>query len=701
MLACKSSAETTRQIAKLENDISDLRRIKAAFEMRLSSALGKISEYERSVKAGEIREAEKDEKISKLEKDVSLAMSSLSETRSRLEISVTSERELSVTLEEERTSRAAEKNLATRRHAALSAELAAAHADHSVAIDAMKRDSDARSHQATSALDTLRTELKAVSDDAVLREEALKLSFERSARNELETLKRSHASELFDAKAKCKELEETVANLTAAIASLEVQKEKGLAYVSNLQAALRARDIDIQSLREEAENELAVMDGQITASRADAESALSRLTLIESRLVEARREADMFRAKAERQARQVGEHQQYQQYREGTDVGGGVCILSTDEFSLSPHASLESVDSYLKLLSREIETLKKEREKIGSLLEEMIHFVGTRGLSLPRSILAEFEDEEEGGVLKGLFSNNENEREEEDEDEDEEEKEGEEDNVEIHSSIATASSSSIPTAARGRAQRVKIDADIDVDAPLQQTRRRMTRRRERSKIIAMRRGRGEGENNDEDIDVDKDVLSAMESAQVVSQSLLKLAEMRNVIANKEISLASLKRKEAESSFSRISLEMQCQKQEDAVAELEAKLTRASLLHQRLMKALSDADIQVLGTDTSFNIFQNDGGEDGEGVEEYDVELVKEEKKSMRRRKMSDNDDVENRQGLKPRQNKIKSSVSSSVTKEIIDNDEFVPASSVFLSSSSTAVAASSVYAPAPRRKEAE
>jgi hypothetical protein len=117
----------------------------------------------------------------------------------------------------------------------------------------------------------------------------------------------------------------------------------------------------------------------------------------------------------------------------------------------------------------------------------------------------------------------------------------------------------------------------------------------------------------------------------------------------------------------------------------------------LMKALSDADIQVLGTDTSFNILQNDG----EGIEEYDVEFVEEEKKLMRRRKMSDSDDAENRQVLKPRQNKIKSSVSSSVTKEIIDNDEFVPASSVFLSSSSTAVAASSVYAPAPRRKEAE
>ncbi len=76
-----------------------------------------------------------------------------------------------------------------------------------------------------------------------------------------------------------------------------------------------------------------------------------------------------------------------------------------------------------------------------------------------------------------------------------------------------------------------------------------------------------------------------------------------------------------------------------------------------------------------------------------------EKNTMRRRKMSGNDNVGNRQVLKPRQNKIKSSAASSVTKEILENDEFVPASSVFLSS--TAVAASSVYAPAPIRKEAE
>lgn len=686
MLASRSSVETTQQIAKLENDISDLRRIKAAFEMRLSSALGKVSECERVIKLGETREAEKDEKIVKLERELNSAMASLAETKSRLESSIAAERDVCITLEEERSSRTAEKALAGRRHAALSSELSTAHADHCIAIDELKRDADSRAQHASSALETLRSQLKAVSDDALLREEALKMSFERSTKNEVEALKRMHTIELLDVQARCKEFEDTIATLTASVSSLEVQKEKGLAYVSNLQAALRARDIDIQSLRDEAENELEVMDGQITAAKADAEAALSRLTLIESRLVEARREADMYRSKSERQARHVIELEQ-QQRNGGGGGGGGVSgssvMMTGDNLLLPPHASLESVDAYLKLLSVEIDSLRDEREKVGSLLESLVHFIGTRtGLALPKIILDEFEKD-------GLFRGGGEEEEEKEEEEEEEKVE----TLTLTSDVVVASSSS---STGGGAQRVKIDASENEEDKASLQDKRRTRKSSKSSKTSMRdkftvssqkgvkmktilmkqRGGVDGDREskyDDDEEDDENTLSVNEGAQVVSQSLLRLAEMRNVIASKEISLATLKRREAESSFSRISLEMQCSKLADTVSDLEAKLTRASLLHQRLMKALSDADIHVLGSDTSFNIVQDDE----RGGEEEDV--------------MLEDNNVENRQAFKLR-NKMASSSSSSasITSTDID-DEFVPASSVF----------STVYAPAPRRKEAE
>ena len=696
MLASRSSVETTQQIAKLENDISDLRRIKAAFEMRLSSALGKVSECERVIKLGETREAEKDEKIVKLERELNSAMASLVETKSRLEASIAAERDVCITLEEERSSRTAEKALAGRRHAALSSELSTAHADHCIAIDELKRDADSRAQHASSALETLRSQLKAVSDDALLREEALKMSFERSTKNEVEALKRMHTIELLDVQARCKEFEDTIATLTASVSSLEVQKEKGLAYVSNLQAALRARDIDIQSLRDEAENELEVMDGQITAAKADAEAALSRLTLIESRLVEARREADMYRSKSERQARHVSELEQ-QQRNGGGGGGGGVSgssvMMTGDSLLLLPHASLESVDAYLKVLSAEIDSLRDEREKVGSLLESLVHFIGTRkGLALPKIILDEFEKD-------GLFGEEGGEEEEEEEEEKEEEEEEEEvETLTLTSDVVVVASSS-SSSTGGGAQRVKIDAseNEEDEASLQDKRR--TRKSSKSSKTSMRdkftvssqksmkmktikmKQRGvdgdrESKYDEYDEEDDENTLSVNEGAQVVSQSLLRLAEMRNVIASKEISLATLKRREAESSFSRISLEMQCSKLADTVSDLEAKLTRASLLHQRLMKALSDADIHVLGSDTSFNIVQDD---DERGGEEEEV--------------MVEDNNVENRQAFKLR-NKMASSSSSSasITSTVHDiDDEFVPASSVF----------STVYAPAPRRKEAE
>ena len=691
MLASRSSVETTQQIAKLENDISDLRRIKAAFEMRLSSALGRVSECERVIKLGETREAEKDEKILKLERELNSAMASLAETKSRLESSIAAERDVCITLEEERSSRTAEKALAGRRHAALSSELSTAHADHCIAIDEVKRDADSRAQHASSALETLRSQLKAVSDDAVLREEALKMSFERSTKNEVEALKRMHTIELLDVQARCKEFEDTIATLTASVSSLEVQKEKGLAYVSNLQAALRARDIDIQSLRDEAENELEVMDGQITAAKADAEAALSRLTLIESRLVEARREADMYRSKSERQARHVSELEQQQ--RNGGGGGGSVSgssvMMTGDNLLLPPHASLESVDAYLKVLSAEIDSLRDEREKVGSLLESLVHFIGTRtGLALPKIILDEFEKD-------GLFRGGEEEEEEEKEEEEEEE---EVETLTLTSDVVVVASSS-SSSTGGGAQRVKIDAgeSEEDEASLQDKRR--TRKTSKSsktstrdefavssqksmkmKTIRMKQRGGvdgdrESKYDEDDEEDDENTLSVNEGAQVVSQSLLRLAEMRNVIASKEISLATLKRREAESSFSRISLEMQCSKLADTVTDLEAKLTRASLLHQRLMKALSDADIHVLGSDTSFNIVQDD---DERGGEEEEV--------------MLENNNVENRQAFKLRNKMASSSSSASITSTIHDiDDEFVPASSVF----------STVYAPAPRRKEAE
>lgn len=688
MLASRSSVETTQQIAKLENDISDLRRIKAAFEMRLSSALGKVSECERVIKLGETREAEKDEKILKLERELNSAMASLVETKSRLESSIAAERDVCITLEEERSSRTAEKALASRRHAALSSELSTAHADHCIAIDEVKRDADSRAQHASSALETLRSQLKAVSDDAVLREEALKMSFERSTKNEVEALKRMHTIELLDVQARCKEFEDTIATLTASVSSLEVQKEKGLAYVSNLQAALRARDIDIQSLRDEAENELEVMDGQITAAKADAEAALSRLTLIESRLVEARREADMYRSKSERQARHVSELEQQQ--RNGGGGGGSVSgsslMMTGDNLLLPPHASLESVDAYLKVLSVDIDSLRDEREKVGSLLESLVHFIGTRtGLALPKIILDEFEKD-------GLFRGGEEEEKEEEEEEEEVE------TLTLTSDVVVVASSS-SSSTGGGAQRVKIDAgeNEEDEASLQDKRR--TRKSSKSsktstrdefavssqksmkmKTIRMKQRGGvdgdrESKYDEDDEEDDENTLSVNEGAQVVSQSLLRLAEMRNVIASKEISLATLKRREAESSFSRISLEMQCSKLADTVTDLEAKLTRASLLHQRLMKALSDADIHVLGSDTSFNIVQDD---DERGGEEEEM--------------MLENNNVENRQAFKLRNKMASSSSSASITSTIHDiDDEFVPASSVF----------STVYAPAPRRKEAE
>jgi hypothetical protein len=621
--------------------------------MRLSSALSKVSECERIIKTSEVREGEKDERISKLERDLQTALASIADFKSRLEASLIAERDVSQTLEEERTSRAAEKSLSTRRHAALSSELSAAHADHSLAIDAMKRDAETRALQLSSSLDTLRSQLKAANEDAVLREESLKTTLERTSKTELESLKRQHACEVAELNTRCKEFEGTATNLSATLSSLEIQKEKGLAYVSSLQATLRAREHDLQALREEAEEELAAMDAQITASRADAEAALSRLTLIESRLVEARREADMHRSKAERLARSLSSEQGV-----GIEGGGGTggTLLGGFIEGEYGHVTLEAIDSKLKLLASQIETLGKERERLGTLLESIVRFIISRGLQLPKSLLTEFE---ELGNDTRLDNNKDEENEEEEE--------------EVTSSSSSSSSleyddqellstvtSTTGVSRGGKAQRVKVRDDESKSTRTRRNTRATTRKKNVSRT-EMTHADNEDEEEKEEIE---DSLSGAESARHASQSLLALAEMRNLIAARDTELASLRRKDAESSYLRLSLERQSQKLTDTVSELEAKLTRASLLHQRLMKALADADIQVLGSDTSFSIIQeNEGGGEG-GV--FDLENNRQAFGIGKLHGGSDNNE-----------------------------DEFVPASTVFSSSSS-----SLIFAPAPRRKEA-
>jgi hypothetical protein len=620
--------------------------------MRLSSALSKVSECERIIKTSEVREGEKDERISKLERELQTALASIADFKSRLEASLIAERDVSQTLEEERTSRAAEKSLSTRRHAALSSELSAAHADHSLAIDAMKRDAETRALQLSSSLDTLRSQLKAANEDAVLREESLKTTLERTSKTELESLKRQHACEVAELNTRCKEFEGTATNLSATLSSLEIQKEKGLAYVSSLQATLRAREHDLQALREEAEEELAAMDAQITASRADAEAALSRLTLIESRLVEARREADMHRSKAERLARSLSSEQ-------GVGIGGGGTggtLLGGFIEGEYGHVTLEAIDSKLILLASQIETLGKERERLGTLLESIVRFIISRGLQLPKSLLTEFE---ELGNDTRLDNNKDEENEEEEE--------------EVTSSSSSSSSleyddqellstvtSTTGVSRGGKAQRVKVRDDESKSTRTRRNTRATTRKKNVSRT-EMTHADNEDEEEKEEIE---DSLSGAESARHASQSLLALAEMRNLIAARDTELASLRRKDAESSYLRLSLERQSQKLTDTVSELEAKLTRASLLHQRLMKALADADIQVLGSDTSFSIIQeNEGGGEG-GV--FDLENNRQAFGIGKLHGGSDNNE-----------------------------DEFVPASTVFSSSSS-----SLIFAPAPRRKEA-
>ena len=627
--------------------------------MRLSSALSKVSECERIIKTSEVREGEKDERISKLERELQTALASIADFKSRLEASLIAERDVSQTLEEERTSRAAEKSLSTRRHAALSSELSTAHADHSLSIDAMKRDAETRALQLSSSLDTLRSQLKAANEDAVLREESLKTTLERTSKTELESLKRQHACEVAELNTRCKEFEGTATNLSATLSSLEIQKEKGLAYVSSLQATLRAREHDLQALREEAEEELAAMDAQITASRADAEAALSRLTLIESRLVEARREADMHRSKAERLARSVSSEQ-------GVGIGGiggggtGGTLLGGFIEGEYGHVTLEAIDSKLKLLASQIETLGKERERLGTLLESIVRFIISRGLQLPKSLLTEFE---ELGNDTRLDNNKDEENEEEEE--------------EVTSSSSSSSSleyddqellstvtSTTGVSRGGKAQRVKVRDDESKSTRTRRiTRATTTRKKKNVSRTEMTHDENEDEEEKEEIE---DSLSGAESARHASQSLLALAEMRNLIAARDTELASLRRKDAESSYLRLSLERQSQKLTDTVSELEAKLTRASLLHQRLMKALADADIQVLGSDTSFSIIQeNEGGGEGEGGV-FDLENNRQAFGIGKLHSGSDNNE-----------------------------DEFVPASTVFSSSSS-----SLIFAPAPRRKEA-
>jgi chromosome segregation ATPase len=622
--------------------------------MRLSSALSKVSECERIIKTSEVREGEKDERISKLERDLQTALASIADFKSRLEASLIAERDVSQTLEEERTSRAAEKSLSTRRHAALSSELSAAHADHSLSIDAMKRDAETRALQLSSSLDTLRSQLKAANEDAVLREESLKTTLERTSKTELESLKRQHACEVAELNTRCKEFEGTATNLSATLSSLEIQKEKGLAYVSSLQATLRAREHDLQALREEAEEELAAMDAQITASRADAEAALSRLTLIESRLVEARREADMHRSKAERLARSLSSEQ-------GVGIGGGGTggtLLGGFIEGEYGHVTLEAIDSKLKLLASEIETLGKERERLGTLLESIVRFIISRGLQLPKSLLTEFE---ELGNDTRLDNNKDEENEEEEE--------------EVTSSSSTSSSleyddqellstvtSTTGVSRGGKAQRVKVRDDESKSTRTRRITRATTIRKKNVSRTEMTHDENEDEEEKEEIE---DSLSGAESAQHASQSLLALAEMRNLIAARDTELASLRRKDAESSYLRLSLERQSQKLTDTVSELEAKLTRASLLHQRLMKALADADIQVLGSDTSFSIIQENEGEGEGGV--FDLENNRQAFGIGKLHSGSDNNE-----------------------------DEFVPASTVFSSSSSSSL----IFAPAPRRKEA-
>jgi len=279
-----------------------------------------------------------------------------------------------------------------------------------------------------------------------------------------------------------------------------------------------------------------------------------------------------------------------------------------------------------------------------------VRFIISKGLQLPKSLLTEFEElgnetrldneeenEEEDEVTSSSSSNLANENDQE---------------------LLSTVTSTTGVSKGGKAQRVKVRDDESNSTRTRRTTRASTRKKNTDKTEMTH-----DDNEDEEEEEIKDSLPATENARYASQSLLALAEMRNLIAARELELASLRRKDAESSYLRLSMERQSQKLTDTVSELEAKLTRASLLHQRLMKALEDAEIQVLGSDTSFSIIQeNEGGGGGGGV--FNLENNRQAFGIGKLQSGSDNNE-----------------------------DEFVPASSVFSSSTS-------IFAPAPRRKEA-